>query len=218
MLSPVGCRLHGSILKLLIIFLVVYCYADGCISVRIYYFKVLWRRLPISKKDIQINEEIHDKELRIIGSDGQQLGIMSAKDALNLAEQKNLDLVKIAPQSNPPVCKIMDYGKYRFEQAKREKEARKNQRVVDIKEVRLSLNIDTHDFNTKLNNALKFIKHGDKVKVSIRFRGREMGHPEIGLETMKRFADACSETAVVEKPAKLEGRNMLMFLAPKNNK
>ena len=218
MLSPVGCRLHGSILKLLIIFLVVYCYADGCISVRIYYFKVLWRCLPISKKDIQINEEIRDKELRIIGSDGQQLGIMSAKDALNLAEQKNLDLVKIAPQSNPPVCKIMDYGKYRFEQAKREKEARKNQRVVDIKEVRLSLNIDTHDFNTKLNNALKFIKHGDKVKVSIRFRGREMGHPEIGLETMKRFADACSETAVVEKPAKLEGRNMLMFLAPKNNK
>lgn len=195
-----------------------YCYADGCISVRIYYFKVLWRCLPIGKKDIQINEEIHDKELRIIGSDGQQLGIMSAKDALNLAEQNNLDLVKIAPQSNPPVCKIMDYGKYRFEQAKREKEARKNQRVVDIKEVRLSLNIDTHDFNTKLNNALKFIKHGDKVKVSIRFRGREMGHPEIGLDTMKRFADACSETAVVEKPAKLEGRNMLMFLAPKSSK
>ena len=169
----------------------------------------LWRCLPISKKEIQINEEIRDKELRIIGSDGQQLGIMSAKEALDLAEQKNLDLVKIAPQSNPPVCKIMDYGKYRFEQAKREKEARKNQRVVDIKEVRLSLNIDTHDFNTKLNNALK---------VSIRFRGREMGHPEIGLETMKRFADACSETAVVEKPAKLEGRNMLMFLAPKTNK
>lgn len=214
MLSPVGCRLHGSILNLSI----MYCYADGCISVRIYYFKVLWRCLTIGKKDIQINEEIRDKELRVIGSDGQQLGIMSAKDALNLAEQKNLDLVKIAPQSNPPVCKIMDYGKYRFEQAKREKEAKKNQHVVDIKEVRLSLNIDTHDFNTKLNNALKFIKHGDKVKVSIRFRGREMGHPEIGLDTMKRFADACSETAVVEKPAKLEGRNMLMFLAPKSNK
>ena len=222
MLSPVGCRLHGSILNIKL-YSGVICkfvlYADGCISVRIYYFTVLWRCLPISKKDnIQINEEIHDKELRIIGSDGQQLGIMSAKDALNLAEQNNLDLVKIAPQSNPPVCKIMDYGKYRFEQAKREKEARKNQRVVDIKEVRLSLNIDTHDFNTKLNNALKFIKHGDKVKVSIRFRGREMGHPEIGLETMNRFAEACSETAVVEKPAKLEGRNMLMFLAPKSNK
>ncbi len=213
MLSPVGCRLHGSILT--------FCYVLLCgrsVSVRIYYFNVLWRCFPIGKKEIQINEEIRDKELRIISSDGQQLGIMSAKDALNLAEQKNLDLVKIAPQSNPPVCKIMDYGKYRFEQAKREKEARKNQHIVDIKEVRLSLNIDTHDFNTKLNNALKFIAHGDKVKVSIRFRGREMGHPEIGLDTMKRFADACSETAVVEKPAKLEGRNMLMFLAPKSNK
>lgn len=198
----------------------MYCYADGCISVRIYYFKVLWRCLPIGKKEnnVQINEEIRDKELRVISSDGQQLGIMSADKALNLAEQQNLDLVKIAPQSKPPVCKIMDYGKYRFEQAKREKEARKNQHVVDIKEVRLSLNIDTHDFNTKLNNALKFIKHGDKVKVSIRFRGREMGHPEIGLDTMKRFAEACSEVAVIEKPAKLEGRNMLMFLAPKSNK
>lgn len=192
-------------------------YADGCISVRIYLLCVLWRCLTIGKKDnnVQINEEIRDKELRVISADGQQLGIMSAKEALAIAEQKNLDLVKIAPQSKPPVCKIMDYGKYRFEQAKREKEARKNQHTVDIKEVRLSLNIDTHDFNTKLNNALKFINHGDKVKVSIRFRGREMGHPEIGLDTMKRFAEACSEVAVIEKPAKLEGRNMLMFLAPK---
>ena len=181
---------------------------------------MLWRCSVIGKKEIntQINEEIRDKELRVIGSDGQQLGIMSARDALNLAEQKNLDLVKIAPQANPPVCKIMDYGKYRFEQAKREKEAKKNQHTVEIKEVRLSLNIDTHDFNTKLNNALKFIKHGDKVKVSIRFRGREMGHPEIGYDTMKRFAEACSEVASVEKPVKLEGRNMLMFLAPKPNK
>lgn len=143
---------------------------------------------------------------------------MSSRDALNLAEQKNLDLVKISPQSTPPVCKIMDYGKYRFEQAKRDKEARKKQHIVDIKEVRLSLNIDTHDFNTKLNNAIKFIKHGDKVKVSIRFRGREMGHPEIGHDTMKRFAAACEEFASVEKPSKLEGRNMLMFLAPKTNK
>ncbi len=190
------------------------------ISVRIVFSLSLWRCSVIGKKEIntQINEEIRDKELRVIGSDGQQLGIMSARDALNLAEQKNLDLVKIAPQANPPVCKIMDYGKYRFEQAKREKEAKKNQHTVEIKEVRLSLNIDTHDFNTKLNNALKFIKHGDKVKVSIRFRGREMGHPEIGYDTMKRFAEACSEVASVEKPAKLEGRNMLMFLAPKPNK
>ena len=177
-----------------------------------------WRCLNISNKDMQINEQIRDREIRVITDAGEQLGIMSAREALRIAEEKDLDLVKIAPQATPPVCKIMDYGKYRFEQAKREKEARKNQHVVDIKEVRLSLNIDTHDFNTKLNNAVKFIKHGDKVKVSIRFRGREMGHPEIGLETMNRFAEACAEFASVEKPAKLEGRNMLMFLAPKSNK
>ena len=154
----------------------------------------------------------------MIDSEGGQLGIMPASRALELAAEKNLDLVKIAPQAQPPVCKIMDYGKYRFEQAKREKEARKNQRVVDIKEVRLSLNIDTHDFNTKITHAQRFIKSGDKVKVSIRFRGREMGHPELGVEIMKKFADACQEFAVVEKPAKLEGRNMLMFLAPRPNK
>ena len=143
---------------------------------------------------------------------------MTGAKALELATQQNLDLVKIAPQAKPPVCKIMDYGKYRFEQAKREKEARKNQKVVDIKEIRLSLNIDTHDFNTKLNHALKFIKNGDKVKVSIRFRGREMGHPELGYDTMTKFAQACLEYANIEKPAKLEGRNMLMFLAPKPTK
>lgn len=143
---------------------------------------------------------------------------MSAQKALDLAAAENLDLVKIAPQAVPPVCKIMDYGKYRFEQAKREKEARKNQRVIETKEIRLSLNIDTHDFNTKLNHALKFLQNGAKLKVSIRFRGREMGHPEIGLETMKRFAEATAEHASVEKPAKLEGRNMLMFLAPKTSK
>ena len=171
--------------------------------------------LPISKQELQINEQIRDKELRVIDSDGNQLGIMSLRQALEIAEQKNLDLVKIAPQANPPVCKIIDYGKFRFEQAKREKEARKNQRVVEIKEVRLSLNIDTHDFETKRNHALRFISEGNKVKVSIRFRGREMGHPELGLEIMSRFADAMSEVANVEKPAKLEGRTMLMFLAPK---
>ena len=174
--------------------------------------------LPISKQELQINEQIRDKELRVIDSDGNQLGIMSLRQALEIAEQKNLDLVKIAPQANPPVCKIIDYGKYRFEQAKREKEARKNQRVVEIKEVRLSLNIDTHDFETKRNHALRFISEGNKVKVSIRFRGREMGHPELGQEIMQRFADAMSEVANVEKPAKLEGRNMLMFLAPKPTK
>ena len=171
--------------------------------------------LPISKQELQINEQIRDKELRVIDSDGTQLGIMSLRQAMEIAEKKNLDLVKIAPQANPPVCKIIDYGKFRFEQAKREKEARKNQRVVEIKEVRLSLNIDTHDVETKKNHALRFISEGNKVKASIRFRGREMGHPELGLEIMRRFADAMSEVANVEKPAKLEGRTMLMFLAPK---
>ena len=174
--------------------------------------------MNIATKETQINEEIRDREVRVIDSDGTQLGIMPIAEAMRLADEKNTDLVKIAPQAKPPVCKIMDYGKYRFEQAKREKEAKKNQRVIEIKEVRLSLNIDTHDFETKANQAIKFLKSGNRVKVSIRFRGREMGHPEIGLETMKRFADACSETAVIEKPAKLEGRNMLMFLAPKTNK
>ena len=151
----------------------------------------------------------------MIGPDGAQLGIISARDALNLAAEKNLDLVKIAPQATPPVCKIIDYGKYRFEQAKREKEARKNQRVVEIKEIRLSLNIDTHDFETKKNHAVRFLSEGNKVKVSIRFRGREMRHPELGADIMKRFAETLADVANVEKPAKLEGRNMLMFLAPK---
>ena len=151
----------------------------------------------------------------MIDSDGSQLGVMPLRQAMDLAEQKNLDLVKIAPQATPPVCKIIDYGKFRFEQAKREKEAKKNQRVVEIKEIRLSLNIDTHDFETKKNHAVRFLEEGNKVKVSIRFRGREMGHPEIGLETMRRFAETMAEVANVEKPAKLEGRTMLMFLAPK---
>ena len=168
----------------------------------------------ISKENL-INEEIRDREVRVIGSDGNQLGIMPTAKALEMAFGQNLDLVKIAPQATPPVCKIIDYGKYRFEQTKREKEARKNQRVVEIKEIRLSLNIDTHDFETKVGHATRFLKEGNKVKVSIRFRGREMGHPEQGHEIMRRFAEALSELANVEKPAKLEGRNMLMFLASK---
>ena len=174
--------------------------------------------MDISTKETQINEEIRDKEVRVIDSDGNQLGVMPIEEALRLAEEKNTDLVKIAPQAKPPVCKIMDYGKYRFEQAKREKEAKKNQRVIEIKEVRLSLNIDTHDFETKVGHAIKFLKSGNRVKVSIRFRGREMAHPENGLVTMSKFADACSEFGTVEKPAKLEGRSMLMFLAAKSSK
>ena len=169
----------------------------------------------ISSKELQINEQIRDKEIRVIDSDGSQLGIMPSKKAMELAEQKNLDLVKIAPQATPPVCKIIDYGKYRFEQSKREKEQRKNQRVVEIKEVRLSLNIDTHDFETKKNHAVRFIAEGNKVKASIRFRGREMGHPELGQDIMRRFAEAMAEVANVERQPKLEGRTMMMFLAPK---
>lgn len=167
---------------------------------------------------MQLNEEIRDKEVRVITADGEQLGIMSSKDALKKAEERNLDLVKIAPTANPPVCKIMDYGKYRFDQAKKEKESKKNQRIIETKEIRLSLNIDTHDFDTKANQARKFLATGHKVKVSIRFRGREMAHPQLGEETMRKFAEALAESCNVEKPAKLEGRQMLMFLAPLANK
>ena len=181
----------------------------------VFVYSYVWRCFNIGKQELQINEEIRDKELRIIGSNGEQLGIMSASQALSKAESMNLDLVKSAPQAKPPVCKIMDYGKYRFEQAKREKEARKNQHVVDVKEIRLSLNIDTHDFNTKLAHAKRFVEAGNKIKVSIRFRGREMGHPELGMDVMQKFAESCAEFANIEKPAKLEGRSMLMFLGPK---
>lgn len=174
--------------------------------------------LTISSKEILINEDIRAKEVRVIDTDGSQLGILPIRDALAAAAAKNLDLVDISPNAVPPVCKIMDFGKYRYEQSKREKEARKNQKVVDVKEIRLGLSIDTHDFETKGNQAIRFIKGGDKVKVSIRFRGREFGHPEIGIEIMERFAKYCEEAAVVEKPAKMEGRNMLMFLAPRPTK
>lgn len=177
-----------------------------------------WRCFIIStKKELEINEEIRDKEIRVIGADGSQLGVMSPDKALKLAEEANLDLVKIAPTAVPPVCRVMDYGKYRFEQQKREKENKKNQKVVEIKEVRLSINIDTNDFNTKVNQANKFLKNGDKVKVSIRFRGREMAHSKLGLDVMQRFGEAV-EGGTIEKPAKLEGRSMMMFIAPAHNK
>lgn len=174
-----------------------------------------WRCFAISNKELQINEEIRDRELRVIGDDGSQLGILSTKVALDMAIEKNMDLVKIAPQATPPVCRIMDYGKFRFEQAKREKEAKKNQKIVDIKEVRLSLNIDTHDFDTKVGHAKRFLSEGDKVKVSIRFRGREMAHAHLGNDIMKRFVEACVDYGTVEKMPKLEGRSMIMFMTAK---
>ena len=170
----------------------------------------------ISKETQQINSEIKDREVRLISATGEQLGIMSSKEALKIAEDSNLDLVKIAPQAKPPVCKVMDYGKFRFEKAKREKEARKNQKVIETKEIRLSLNIDVHDFTTKVNHAKKFLSGGNKVKVSIRLRGREMGHPELGEATMKRFAEALSEEGTVDKQPKLEGRQILMFMSRKD--
>ena len=170
---------------------------------------------PIANAVHQINEEILDKEVRLIGDQGEQLGIMSVVDALRIATEHELDLVKIAPGSNPPVCKIMDYGKFRFEQAKKEKEAKKNQRVIEIKEIRMSPGIDTNDFNTKLKNAQKFLNDGDRVKVSVRFRGREMAHTEIGADLLKDFAAKCAEIANMDKAPKLEGRSMSMFLSPK---
>jgi len=166
----------------------------------------------------QINDAIRDREVRVVSDSGEQLGIMSAMQALRLAESRNLDLVKIAPMAKPPVVKIMDYGKFRFEQSRREKEARKNQRIVELKEIRLSVGIDKHDFDTKVGHALKFLEQGHKVKISIRFRGREMAHANLATVNMKAFAEACAEISSVERVPKLEGRQMLMFLAPKEKK
>ncbi len=165
--------------------------------------------------ELMINEQIRDKEVRVIGEDGEQLGIMSAKEAMKLAQEADLDLVKIAPTAKPPVCKIIDYGKYRYEQARKEKEAKKKQKTVDVKEVRLSPNIDTNDLNTKVNSAKKFIQKGDKVKVTLRFRGREMAHMQTSKHILDDFADMMKEVAVVEKPAKLEGRSISMVLTEK---
>ena len=172
----------------------------------------------IAKLEHQLNEEIRDKEVRVIGDDGEQLGVMSAADAQKLAYEKDLDLVKIAPNATPPVCKIMDYGKFRFEQMKKEKEAKKNQHVMEIKEVRMSPNIDTNDFNVKLKNAQKFLKEGNRVKVTVRFRGREMAHTSIGETLLKQFGEQCAEVATVEKNPKLDGRHMTMFLSPQKAK
>ena len=166
----------------------------------------------------ELNEEINDKEIRLIGSGGEQLGIMAPAEALKIADEQGLDLVKISPQAVPPVCKLMNYGKFRFEQSKKEKESRKNQHVVEIKEIRMSPGIDIGDFNTKLKNAQKFIADGNRVKVSVRFRGREMAHTDIGKELLDRFAEQCAEAANLDKPAKLEGRMMSIFLSPKAGK
>ncbi len=170
--------------------------------------------------DHQINEEIRDEQIRVIDADGSQLGIISSKEALNIAISKELDLVKIAPTANPPVCKIMDYGKYCFEQTKREKEARKNQKVVDVKEVRMTSKIDTNDFNTKANQAIKFLKAGDKVKVSIRLQFRKGAalHSELSDKLLEQFKEMIAEYGVFDKPSKIEGRNIVLFVSPKTSK
>ena len=182
-------------------------------SYPLFLFYFLWREPAIS--ELFINEQIRDKEVRLIGSDGEQLGIMSAKEAMFKAQEAGLDLVKIAPQAKPPVCKIIDYGKYRYELARKEKEAKKKQKTIDVKEVRLSPNIDTNDLNTKVNQAKKFIAKGDRVKVTLRFRGRELAHVNESKGILNEFVEKLADVAVVEKPPKFEGRSMIMFLTEK---
>ena len=172
-----------------------------------------WRYPTIS--ELMINEEIRDREVRLIDEDGNQLGVVSSKDALNLAHERDLDLVKIAPQANPPVCKIMNYSKYKFDQAKREKEAKKKQKIVEVKEVRMTPNTEEHDLNTKVQSAIKFLSKGDKVKVSVRFRGRELSRTEIGKVVLDEFAERISEYGEIDKAPKMEGRSMVMFVTPK---
>ena len=178
----------------------------------LFYINV-WRCSTIS--ELMINEQIRDREVRLIGENGDQLGIMSSKEALRLAREAELDLVKIAPTAKPPVCKIIDYGKYRYELARKEKEARKKQKIIEIKEVRLSPNIDVNDLNTKINNARKFITKGNKVKVTLRFRGREMAHMQASRHILDDFAKQLEDIAVIDKPIKQEGRSLTLFLGEK---
>ena len=189
-------------------------YADALASA----FLLILEVFPIAKLEHQLNEEIRDKEVRLIGADGAQLGIVSSAEANRMAEEQGMDLVKISPNAVPPVCKIMDYSKFCYDQKKREKDAKKNQKVVEIKEIRMSPSIDTNDLNTKVKAAQKFLADGNRVKVSVRFRGREMAHTNLGEKLLMDFAEACSDTANMEKNPKLEGRFMAMFLTPKTNK
>ncbi len=183
--------------------------------IHFFYFLILWREPAIS--ELFINEQIRDKEIRLIGEDGEQLGVMSSRDAMKLAEEAGLDLVKIAPTAKPPVCKIVDYGKYRYELARKEKDAKKKQKTIEIKEIRMSPNIDTNDLNTKTSAARKFLEKGNRVKVTLRFRGREMAHMSSSKHILDDFAKALSDIAVIEKMPKVEGRSMIMFLTEKRS-
>lgn len=178
--------------------------------------RIIYRRcFSISKESLRINEEIHIREVRVTSAEGEQLGIMLTRDALHMAEEQHLDLVEVAPKAKPPVCRIMDFGKYRYEQQKRDKEAKKKQKVVMIKEVKLRPNIEQHDFEVKLKNALRFVEEGNKVKVTIMFRGREMSHQDLGRDVLNRVAAEMKDLVSIERDAKLEGKNMIMILAPK---
>lgn len=176
----------------------------------------LWRWNTISK-DHQINEEIRAKEVRLVGAEGEQIGIKPFREAMQMAIDANLDLVNVAPQAKPPVCRIMDYGKFRYEQQKKEKEARKNQKIVDLKEVWFRANIEENDYQTKFRNVVKFLNEGDKVKCSVRFRGREITHAKLGQKILERVANEVADLCVVERMPKLEGRSMIMILAPKSH-
>ncbi len=216
-LSPAAITQTGTYIQLIqssfkLCIVNVYIKVDSLLFTFLFYF-ILWRCRTIS--ELMINEQIRDREVRLIGEDGEQLGIMPAKDAMKLAQEANLDLVKIAPTAKPPVCKIVDYGKYRYELARKEKEAKKKQKVTDVKEIRLSPNIDANDLTTKANQARKFITKGDKVKVTLRFRGREMAHMQTSKQILEDFFKIVEDVAVVEKPAKMEGRSMIMFLTEK---
>ncbi len=181
----------------------------------VFYVGTIFWRWQVINKDYSVNEEIRAKEVRLIGAEGEQIGIVALKEALKLAEEKNLDLVNIAPTATPPVCRIMNFSKFRYEQGKKEKEARKKQKVINVKEVRLTPNIEENDFQTKLRNAIKFLNAGDKVKCAVRFRGREITHQSIGEKILERIAKETEEISIVERRPKLEGRNMIMILAPK---
>lgn len=182
---------------------------------RFYLFLRIYRRC-CNIKDLQINEGIREREVRLIDSDGSQLGVVPTRKAQEIADERKLDLVNVAPNAKPPVCKILDYGKYKYELAKKEKEARKKQRVINVKEIRLTPNIEIHDLNVKAKRANEFLDDGDKVKVAVRFRGREMGHTEIGRVVLKDFTNLTKDHGIIEKPARMEGRNMVMFLTPKS--
>jgi translation initiation factor IF-3 len=199
------------------LFKCVNLYADDLNHSLLFLYKKIWR-CPTISKELAINEEIRDKEIRVISDNGEQLGLMSSKEAQTIANSKNLDLVMISPNANPPVCKIMDYGKYKYEQSRKEKESKKKQKVLEIKEIRVTPNIEEHDFNFKSKNAKKFLEDGNKVRITVKFRGREVNNVKAGEVVLEKFIEELQDVAQVEKKPKLEGKNMFIILAANANK